>query len=110
MQSLKARVDNAIAMAGIEGTSLSARHFAGDETPKKPQNSPQNPPNKPQVGLGMRRSAHKPIPRKYTLQQAADMRVLHNMGIGYRVLSLIYDCAPGCAHHAVTKRGAYIND
>jgi hypothetical protein len=104
----------AIEAASQEGRPLKPSDFGEKPCPHGPATptttAKRKPPKKPQTGLGMGRSTHKPIPRKYTLEEAANMRVLHELGIGYRVISLMYGCAPGCAHHAVTRRGAYKGD
>lgn len=90
------------------GERLSFKHFAVEQPPES-QIKPKEI-LKPQTGLGMRRSSHKPIPRKMSSEEAETMRALHGMGLGYRALGKAFNCAPGCAHHAVTKRGAYKHD
>jgi hypothetical protein len=62
-------------------------------------------------GLGLPRSDFKPIPKRFSREEAELMRLQKEVfGIGYRVLARMHRCAIGCAHHAVAKRGAYAND
>jgi hypothetical protein len=107
--SIVERQRQALEQAG--GETLKASHFeASPDTHSVRTNPVKRPLDKPQTGLGLRRSNHKPIPRRITPEDAETMRFWHDFGLGYRDIGKAFNCSPGTAHHAVVKRGANKNN